>query len=651
VSESLTSQLAAPLSRVFTVGRRGSVVSIGTFATIVALAADRGGYFPTSWNWAALALAWVAAVALVLRADLTLGRLEIIATGALFLFVGWVALSAAWTDSVTSTVLEAERDVLYPIGLLAAIVVVRRVSVPGFLGGIWAAITIVCWYSLATRIFPDQVQSFDSVSAYRLWRPIGYWNSLGVFAVIGLLLALGFAARAAHAITRALAAASLVVLAPTLYFTYGRGAWIALGCGIVFSLALDPRRLQLATTLIVTAAPAIVAVILASRLHGLTQRGSSLAQAAHDGHRLAVALVILAVVAGVLALARDVVAARFEFGGRTQLAYGATLVIAVVIGLSFAFAHYGAPTTIARRAWHSFTSPGGAGGTNLNARLFTLRSNGRTLMWHLAWRDFVRHPVAGSGAGSYEIWYLQHRPNSSKVRDAHSLYMETLAEVGSVGLVLLLVALLAPFVAAFRARGSPLVPAAAGAYFAFLLHTGADWDWEVSAVTLTGLLCGVALLVSARAQGAVVPIRRPGTVLGIAVSIVVIGVSLVGLVGNVPASRAGDAIAARNWGRAASEARKVIRWEPWSAEGWRRLGQAEVGEGKLAAAKRDLTKAIRKDPKNWDRWFDLAIATTGSTRRHALEEALALNPHSPEVAEFVAGIGLKGIKPRPVGAP
>ncbi|MFY9578218.1 MAG: O-antigen ligase family protein [Gaiellaceae bacterium] len=650
MSESLTSQLAAPLSRAFTVGWRGSAVSIGTFATIVALAADRGGYFPTSWNWAALGLAWIAAVALVLRADLTLGRLEIISTGALFLFVGWVALSVAWTDSVTSTVLEAERDVLYPIGLLAAIVVVRRVSVPAFLGGIWAAITIVCWYSLATRIFPDHVQSFDSVGGYRLWRPIGYWNSLGVFAVIGLLLALGFAARGAHAITRALAAASLVVLAPTFYFTYGRGAWIALGCGIVFSLVLDPRRLQLATTLIVTAAPAIVAVILASRLHGLTQVGSSLAQATHDGHRLAVALVILAVVAVVLALARDAVAARFEFGRRTQLAYGATLVAAVLIGLSFAFAHYGAPTTMARRAWHSFNSPGG-GGTNLNARLFTLRSNGRTVMWHLAWRDFVHHPVVGAGAGSYEIWYLQHRPNSSKVRDAHSLYMETLAEVGSVGLLLLLVALLAPFVAAFRARGSPLVPAAAGAYFAFLLHTGADWDWEVSAVTLTGLLCGVALLVSARAEGAVVPIRRPGTVLGISVSVIVIGFSLVGLMGNVPASRAGDAIAARNWSRATSEAQKVIRWEPWSAEGWRRLGQAEVGQGKLAASKRDLTKAIRKDPKNWDRWFDLAIATTGPTRRRALEEALALNPHSPEVAEFVAGIGLKGIKPRSTGVP
>ena len=44
------------------------------------------------------------------------------------------------------------------------------------------------------------------------------------------------------------------------------------------------------------------------------------------------------------------------------------------------------------------------------------------------------------------------------------------------------------------------------------------------------------------------------------------------------------------------------------------------------------------------RWFDLALATRGVAQRRALEHALALNPHSPEIAEFVAGVGLKGIR-------
>jgi cytochrome c-type biogenesis protein CcmH/NrfG len=102
-----------------------------------------------------------------------------------------------------------------------------------------------------------------------------------------------------------------------------------------------------------------------------------------------------------------------------------------------------------------------------------------------------------------------------------------------------------------------------------------------------------------------------------------------------------------NWTDARSEARKEIRWAPWSADGWQRLGQAEVGSNDLAAGVRDLRTAIRKDPRNWYRWFDLALATTGAERRHALERALALNPHSPEIAEFVAGVGLKGIRVPP----
>ena len=123
--------------------------------------------------------------------------------------------------------------------------------------------------------------------------------------------------------------------------------------------------------------------------------------------------------------------------------------------------------------------------------------------------------------------------------------------------------------------------------------------------------------------------------------------SAVGLLGNIPASSAGKAIRAGNWADARSEARKAIRWAPWSADGWRRQGQAELGAGNSLSAVRDLRKAIRKDPQNWDRWFDLALATRGVEQHRALERALALNPHSPEVAEFISGAGVTGIRVPP----
>src|SRR5207249_9481586 len=137
-----------------------------------------------------------------------------------------------------------------------------------------------------------------------------YWNALGLYAAMGMLLALGFAARGRYLITRLLAAASLVLLAPTLYFTYSRGAWIVLGIGLVAAIAFDAARLQLVTTVLVVAPAPVVAILAASRLRGLTHTDSPLARATHDGHRLALVLLALAAVGAALRLAQDLIGSR-----------------------------------------------------------------------------------------------------------------------------------------------------------------------------------------------------------------------------------------------------------------------------------------------------------------------------------------------------
>lgn len=80
------------------------------------------------------------------------------------------------------------------------------------------------------------------------------------------------------------------------------------------------------------------------------------------------------------------------------------------------------------------------------------------------------------------------------VQDAHSLYLETLAELGLVGFVLLIGVLSPPLIGAGATRSDPNVAIAAGAY----VHAGLDWDWEMPATTLTGVACAAALLVAAR---------------------------------------------------------------------------------------------------------------------------------------------------------
>ena len=130
----------------------------------------------------------------------------------------------------------------------------------------------------------------------------------------------------------------------------------------------------------------------------------------------------------------------------------------------------------------------------------------RPRYWHVAWREWTMKPVLGSGAGTFERYWLLYRPVSSFARDAHSLYLETLAELGPVGLVLLLAALGLPLLV-LRGRRDPLLATAAAGYVAYLVHTGVDWDWELPAVTLCGLVCGASLLVGARRDDA--PELRP----------------------------------------------------------------------------------------------------------------------------------------------
>ena len=61
-------------------GLRGRAIALhapaglAAFAAILLLAANDGGYFPPEWGWSGVALAWVAAVALVIGRNVELGR-------------------------------------------------------------------------------------------------------------------------------------------------------------------------------------------------------------------------------------------------------------------------------------------------------------------------------------------------------------------------------------------------------------------------------------------------------------------------------------------------------------------------------------------------------------------------------------------------
>jgi hypothetical protein len=630
--------LAVPTARAREAGARADLIFFaGAVAAVAGLAAANGGYFPTSWGWSSLALFWVAAAALSLRTTVRLGRLELTFLGLITAFVAWTWLSSAWSIDVTSSILAGERGLVLIGAIVAVVALAPARPVRPLLGAVLVATTIDCLYALATRLFPGRVGSYDPLAVYRLNTPIGYWNGLGAFAALGAVLALGYAARGTRPVTRAFAAASLLVLVPTLYFTFSRGAWLAGFAGLVFLFALDSRRLQLAATSIVVLPWPALAVVLASRSHALTRQNSILPQAAHDGHRLALEVLLLALVAAGVAVAAQQVERRAAFGRTVRLAFGAVLVVAVLAALGAGIARYGSPSTIARKAYDSFTSSPKSS-ANLNARLFSLSSSGRTGLWHVAWQEAKAHPLVGGGAGSYERYYLQHRHTTLQVKDAHSLYLQTLAELGPLGLALLLVALAVPLVAAVRLRRHPLVPIACAAYVVFLVHAAADWDWQLAGVTLAALLCGMACILAGREEYQPRSLSsRTRFALGAVVALMG-ALALIGLIGNNALAASDSAAQAGNWSSAARHAHTAIRWQPWSAAGWQRLGEAQLGAHDSVDARRSLKKALAKDPNDWISWLDLVTATRGNAQVNALVHASTLNPLGPEIAEVYSAV-------------
>jgi tetratricopeptide (TPR) repeat protein len=217
-------------------------------------------------------------------------------------------------------------------------------------------------------------------------------------------------------------------------------------------------------------------------------------------------------------------------------------------------------------------------------------------------------------------------------RDAHSLYLETLAELGVVGLALLMVALAAPLVAAVKGRRHALVPVAFGAYVAYLVHAGLDWDWEMPAVTLAALFCGCAILAAARRQGQTFVLGTRARVGLVAATTVLGAAAFVGLMGNQALASSKDAEKSGQLARAESKARAAVRWAPWSATAWKRLADVHFAQKDLKGARAALLEALEKDPSDWALWYQLGVASEGGERLRAYREAARLNPLSKNVA-------------------
>ena len=100
-----------------------ALVSIG------AVAADQGGYFPTTWGWTSLAFLWVAGLTIVLRRTVRVSKAEVLFLFAWAALLAWIALSTLWSTDRAETVLEVERTLVY-VSAAAMFVLVCDQAIP-----------------------------------------------------------------------------------------------------------------------------------------------------------------------------------------------------------------------------------------------------------------------------------------------------------------------------------------------------------------------------------------------------------------------------------------------------------------------------------------------------------------------------------------
>ena len=448
------------------------------------LAFFTGGYFDGPRAWAGFG-AWLVVAGGLLTAPRRLPRAGAswLALGGLAAFAAITLLSALWAPVVGTAYHDGQIVVLYLGALLAGALVLggpaRRWVEPALATGI----LIVIGYGISERLLPGLLHFARSVSAQgRLEQPLTYWNAMGELAAIGFVLCARIAGDAGRqAWLRGAAIAAGAPLGMGLYISFSRGALFACAAGLVTLVVVAPRREQL-RALLLTLLTGALASLVAAPFDGVTGLVGSLATRERQGAIVLVALVVIALAAVLAQRLLD----RRGSDAILALPRRAPLIAATVIcaGLALAIV-LGAKESSATSA----PLPGGAN------RLVSLQSN-RYAYWDVALRAFATEPLRGVGAGGWSVYWLRWRKINEYAQDAHSLPLQTLAELGLIGFAALGAFLAGVVLVARRAlRVSPVAAAGPIAGFvAYIAHSPLDWDWEMPAVTLVAIVLAGALI-------------------------------------------------------------------------------------------------------------------------------------------------------------
>jgi tetratricopeptide (TPR) repeat protein len=624
------------------------------FALVVYLALEGGGYDVVVRSEVGMAVWWIVLLGALVGVlpVRPLGRAELIGLGLLLAFAVWTALAISWSESSERSVEEVGRVLTFLAVLALSLSAQDREALRRTVRSIGVAIALVGLLALLSRLepswFPEsELGSFLPNVESRLAYPLNYWNGLAALMALGIPLVLVVAVESRRLITQALATAALPVMALTAYLTLSRGGAIEIAVAAVVFLALHPRRLEVLPTLALGSAGAALAIAAATQRGALEDNLQNATAARQGDEMLAVILIVCAGVA-LLRVALGL-ATRHGLWPRptvsrqaAALLAGGLATVALAVGLAS-----GTPDRLAN-AWDEFKDPVGQASNSTPERFSSASGNGRYQQWEAALDAFSSKPLTGIGPGTYEYWWAREGTLSTFVRDAHNLYLETLAELGIPGLMLLLAALGSVFVVGIgkwrraEAYERALLAAALAATAAFATAAAIDWVWEMTVIPVALLLLAAAVLrtsAGARRQaegktGKSVKARIALAALAL-VSLVVIAMPMLA-VRDVRQSQA-DARAGR-LDSALDAARSAERFEGFAATPNLQRALVLEAQGDLEEAAAAAREATRQESTNWRTWFTLSRIETERGQPEAAVDAYrtarSLNPRS---ALFASG--------------
>jgi O-antigen ligase len=473
---------------------RRSVLAVGAAVVIfgpTALAFFSGGYFGPARLIAALAaVALVLVVALLAPRPLPTSTPGRVALAGLALLVAWTAVSIAWAPLGGRAQDDVQRLVLYLAFFFAATVLLRGPTARRWLEpALVLGAFVVIAYALSERLLPGVIELSRSRSAAgRLEQPISYWNALGLLAAVGLVLATRVAGDPdRERWLRAAAAAAGVALGLAVYLSFSRGALAAVAAGVLFLLALAPQgrpQLRAAVAVLVCSGGATLVASVLPTIQSIDrgERGD-----ATEGLIMFAALVTFAAVAAFVVARRP--SERAKLPASPSLPVSRPTAVLTGAGVLIVAAALAAAVLEGKPEG---TSP--VQGAD-PARLGSIDTN-RYRYWEVAISTWADKPIQGIGSGGFQVEWLKEHDRVDKSGDAHSLYLETLGELGVIGLAFLLAFLVgtaAAVVRLYRVAPGPATALAAG-LATWAIHAGLDWDWEMPAVTLPALMLGAAAI-------------------------------------------------------------------------------------------------------------------------------------------------------------